>query len=177
MKKISIWAPLCVMALMAPGCRKAGDHPGTPPADGEVIPKEAWQDSGFDTPEATIATYLWAGREANLEKMQECMSERDALAFAKLTKGESKKGVLEGLRAAWGNARGYRIVSKRQRSPDHVELEFGIEGWKGPPERMTLKRVGTAWKIDDLQKRAEENRRKSLERQRSIANKAIDADQ
>ena len=177
MKKISIWALLCLMALMALGCRKAGDHPGVAPADGEVVPKEAWQDSGYDTPEATIATYLWAGREANLEKMQECMSERDALAFAKLTNGESKKGVLEGLRVAWGNARGYRILSKRQVSPDHVELEFAIDGWNGSPERMTLTKVDTAWKIDDLQKRAEENRRKWLERQRSIANKAIDRDQ
>jgi hypothetical protein len=169
MKKISIWAPLCVMAIVAPGCRNAADHSGTAPADGQVIPKEAWQDSGFDTPEATIATYLWAGREANLEKMQECMSERDALAFAKLTEGESKKGVLEGLRAAWGNARGYRIVSRRHLSPDHVEVEFAIDGWEGGPERMTLRRVGAAWKIDELQERAEENRRKSLERQRSIS--------
>ena len=177
MKKASIWTPLCVMALMALGCRKAGDHAGMGPVDGQVIPKEAWQDSGFDTPDATIATYLWAGREANLEKMQECMSERDALAFADLIKGESKKGVLEGLRAAWGNARGYRILSRRQLSPDHVELEFAIDGWNGSPERITLRKVGTAWKIDDLQKRAEETRRKSLERQESTANKAIDRDQ
>ena len=150
---------------------------GVKQSEAAVLRKAAWANSGFDSAEATISTYFWSGREADLKRMQTCMSPDDGAAFERLIAKTSEPKMLECLTRAWNEADGYRIVSKESVAEDQIDFEIQVLGWgwDGGSQRLTLRRYGQVWKIDGLQRQAAEATAKAKQRAADVAEVLVES--
>ncbi|MBI5384428.1 MAG: hypothetical protein HZA90_07040 [Verrucomicrobia bacterium] len=108
----------------------------------------SFSDAGFATPEDALQTFFHAMQRGDWERIFESLT---AESLGELQESLSEKAeearVKEGEQMlATFRVKGYRLASKEVQSEDRVVLILQTSA-DGEPHRMTLRRVGTDWKL------------------------------
>lgn len=78
------------------------------------VAKEAWNDAGFDSPEAALQTFFWAMREGNIARIAQCFPAKEGQYLAMLDQPdraqERERTIAEFQLMTQGI--GYRVVEK-----------------------------------------------------------------
>lgn len=122
-------------------------HAAEPEADAEItslksklILKQDWKNAGFETPQATGETFMWATREGNFEILQKCFNDSEAVAFS----DEDRTRMQHAAEAATG----YQPLAIRKFDDNRVQLKFKVPGWQEAPFMHVFVRVDNEWKAD-----------------------------
>lgn len=125
----------------------ASVHATEPEADAAItvlksklILNKDWKNAGFETPQATCETFLWATREGNVEMVLKCFSDLERADFT----DEDKKRMQPAAAAATG----YQPLAIRRIDDNRVQLKFKVPGWQDEPFMHEFVRVDNEWKID-----------------------------
>lgn len=105
-----------------------------------VYAKRTWTHRGFATPQQTLATYVWAIRELDLECVRECIeAPNDADVTLTFIKSANKVGY------------GYQPLAKRIVDGNTVDLKvrLAVVGQGKTIVTFRFCRVGEVWKINN----------------------------
>jgi hypothetical protein len=114
-------------------------------------PKTSWTFAGYASPEAALETYFWAinGRDTtNVEASMTPGAREDFLEEvqdAKKTKAQYLAETGSGLE----KVSGYRILGTEPIAVDEVDVKITMEGGGNASDEMTVKKIGTEWKVDE----------------------------
>lgn len=128
--------------------------PSLPPtlswAPGDVLAQADWQDFGNATPQAAVATHLWALRHGDLTRLAE-ISNIGPETIGKLQKLPGN-AVVEAL--GMNRILGARLIEARETRPDTYEIQYEASFEGDLPPGMTsgfnhvqVVRSGNEWKI------------------------------
>ena len=99
-----------------------------------------WKNAGFNTPQATALTFMWALRERNTACIRRCLDSPEKMAPAET--------AIVGLEDARAAAKGFQALAIRTVDENTVDLKFKIVGWQEKPLVHRLKKIEGVWKID-----------------------------
>lgn len=111
------------------------------------IKKASWTFVGRSEPDATIQSFLWATVQGDISRTLECFTPEAQLALQKKSAGTSEAEIARQLREAFAKVKSFYVLENRMISNDEVILSVALEGASDP--KVTLKRIGTEWKIQD----------------------------
>lgn len=104
------------------------------------VSKPDWKNVGFNTPQATVQTFMWAMREKNLKVIRTC--------FDAPEKMETSETELQDLEKAGSAAEGFHALAIRRVDNGSVELKFEVSGWGNKPMVHKLRSIDGKWKLD-----------------------------
>jgi len=100
------------------------------------------------TPEATVQTFLWSTTAGNLERVKQCFA--DALPDG-MQDGTNLESVRKDMLEQTKDFEGFRIVGRKDISPDEVIVAVTVVGMNTPTreetEPMPLRRTNGEWKL------------------------------
>lgn len=104
------------------------------------LEKSRWKNAGFETPQATLQTFLWAMREGDWKIIASCSDSPGTIKPSEADLERQKKGAEA--------ATGYLAMAIRAIEHGAVELKFQVTGWSTSPLVHKMKRIGGEWKFD-----------------------------
>ena len=110
-------------------------------------PKASWAFAGNASPEAALETYFWAIKNQNAANFAASLT-RSALLDA----GESIDQFFKESVPSLKKISGYRILGINAIAADEIDFKIATEGGAdqgGDSDEMTIKRIGTEWKVDE----------------------------
>ena len=115
-------------------------------------PKASWAFAGYASPEAALQTYFWAMNKQDTTNLYASMTPG---AREEFTKGQQDAGQTEAqffreLAPVLKKFSGYRILEIQPVAADEFDLIIAIEDGPNKSDNMTVKRVGTEWKVDEI---------------------------
>lgn len=99
-----------------------------------------WKNAGFDTPQSTAQTFMWALRERDFDALKMCFSNPE-----KMGDPASDKAPLEEARVA---VKGFQALAIRRINETTIDLKFKVQGWGDTALVHRLKKTKTGWKLD-----------------------------
>jgi hypothetical protein len=117
----------------------------TPPG---FTSREGLVESGLTTPEATVQSFLRAMRDGDTKRFMQCMTpEVRKREFTEAMDEDQLAKFGEKLKEEMGTFSNFRIVERKEASPDHIQL--GLQASSGPSiMRLGLRKVGNDWLMD-----------------------------
>jgi uncharacterized protein (TIGR03435 family) len=110
-------------------------------------PKESWAFAGYATPEAALETYFWALNKQDAKSYKASMT-TSALQDAGETIEQSISEAAPGLK----KISGCRILGIEAIATDEIVFQIAMEGGENESDGnddMTIKKIGTEWKVDE----------------------------
>ena len=106
--------------------------------------------AGYDTPEASVQSMIWAAGTGDLEKLPAGVTAEEMEQFRNKMKGKSPEEISHAL-VAWANAMAdYRITQKEVISDDEVHLHIhatpSAEALHSGKAVIRMKKIGDEWK-------------------------------
>ena len=102
----------------------------------EPLKASDWKNVGFEKPQNTAQTFMWAIRERDWETINNSLTVPE------------KEPNTDGLEEARKIATGFRSLAIRQVDENTVDLKFVVSGWPTPPLSHRLKHTEAGWKFD-----------------------------
>jgi len=102
--------------------------------------------AGYQTPQATLKTTLWALSNGNTDAFLACYSPEARVTFEKQWRGKSKDALREEGKQQFSRTTGVKILNEERISDNRTVLTVLVEG-EGRTEKMPLVRVGSEWKM------------------------------
>jgi len=113
------------------------------------VPREAWAFAGYATPEAACQSVVWAISSGDVRTFHASLTEEGRQELESEENGQSESDLAaEGVRVL-GKAKAFRVDAREERSDGTVVLTVSLIRPDEPPqtEKITVKRVGTEWKL------------------------------
>lgn len=107
----------------------------------DVIEKIDWKNCGFQTPQDTVQTWMWATREENVGLLLTCFDSLEGL-------GPFTEEDRDRMKEVGAAATGFQPLEIREIDEDEVELKFRGTGFEDAVYLQKLKRVDGKWKLD-----------------------------
>ncbi|MFN7843637.1 MAG: hypothetical protein ACK5YR_11550 [Pirellula sp.] len=102
---------------------------------------ESWRNVGFDTPQATLQTFMWAVREQKPDVIgKACLDSPD--------KTNNPEAQRQWLKHAKATATSFRALAIRNVDETTVDLKFEIPGWSVAILSQKMKKTKAGWKLD-----------------------------
>ena len=113
------------------------------------LARDHWTFQGYATPEAAVASALWAARDANPDVYIASLTPEARQAFESEHQGKSPQQTAADLKKQFGSVSAFHVSGQKQVSPTEmdmqIEMQYGNNGGKvRAGVRMTL--VGNEWK-------------------------------
>lgn len=110
----------------------------------QVLPEKqleaaSWRNVGFDTPQATLQTFMWALREQKLDVITACFDDPDKIDHTP----EAQRYRLQQTKTA----KSYRAVAIRNVDEITADLKFEVPGWSVATLSHRLKKTKDGWKF------------------------------
>jgi len=111
----------------------------------QVLPEKqleatSWRNVGFDTPQATAQTFMWALREQKLDDIKACFNYPDKM--------DAPGTGDDGLHEAKVAAKSFRALAIKNIDETTVDLKFEVQGWGDAALTHRLKKTKAGWKLD-----------------------------
>ena len=112
------------------------------------FPKEEWTFRGFQTPEDSLVSGMWALINGDLEKVVEALSSNEREQWRARAEGKTEEEVRAGILREYGDLTGMKITEERHVSPKEVVLNVEMAG----PGQMSMRELhfhleGNEWKM------------------------------
>ena len=110
-------------------------------------PKTSWAFAGYASPEAALQTYFWAINKQDAKNFEASMT-TSALQDA----GEPIEQAIKEAAPALKKISGYRILGINAIAADEIVFKIATEGGAvqgDDSDEMTIKKIGTEWKVDE----------------------------
>jgi hypothetical protein len=98
----------------------------------------SWRNVGFDTPQATLQTFMWALREQRLDVIKACFDYPD-----KIDTPEAQRHRLQQTKAA----KSLRALAIKNVDEITADLKFEVPGWSVATLSHRLKKTKEGWKF------------------------------
>jgi Domain of unknown function (DUF4878) len=118
----------------------------TPGKQGALVPKENWAFAGYASPESTVQSAIWAVSQGDLKTFLGSLTPEMQEEIKKEWGQKSEAEIAAEGKAETQKTKGYQIQNTQTISPDEVVLSLQMDG-KETSEEMTVKRIGTEWKL------------------------------
>ncbi len=106
-----------------------------------ILEAKSWRNIGFDTPQATLQTFLWAVREQKPDVISKaCLDSPD-----KINNPEAQRQWLQHAKV---NATSFRALAIRNVDETTVDLKFEVPGWSVAILSQKMKKTKAGWKFD-----------------------------
>ncbi len=126
--------------------RSATDEPPAEPAAGAPIPREAWNFSGYGTPEAALVSAIWSMKEGNPQVYLDSLSPEEQVRMASTWQDKSEAEIAAKHQQDVAQIRSLRVLETQNVSPDEVVMKVFLDG-VNRTENVKVKRVGNDWKV------------------------------
>jgi hypothetical protein len=112
----------------------------------QVLPEKkleaaSWRYVGFDTPSATLQTFMWAVREQKLDVINKACLDSPI-------KTDNSKSQRQWLQTARVTATSFRALEIRTVDETTVDLKFEVPGWSVATLSQRMKKTKAGWKFD-----------------------------
>jgi hypothetical protein len=110
-------------------------------------PKTSWAFAGYASPEAALQTYFWAINKQDATNLKASMT-ISALQDA----GETIEQSISEAAPELKKISGYRILGIPMIADDEIVFKIAMEGGENDSDgsdEMTIKKIGTEWKVDE----------------------------
>ena len=115
------------------------------PAEGQSIPSSDWRFMGYETPEATLISGLWAMKEGQLAGLMDTFTPEERKRFAAQMQGKSEGEMLQRLQKEFAQVNGLRVVGQHELPSGEVVLDVYLEGI-GKLKKYQMSQVNNEWK-------------------------------
>lgn len=109
----------------------------------QLLDAADWKNAGFETPQATAQTFLWAMRERNANVVKECFDAPDKIDINSFEDDPDETPTA---------AKSLRALAIRRVDERTVDLKFEVTGCQTPSLVHTLvhrlKKTETGWKLE-----------------------------
>ena len=110
----------------------------------QVLPEKqlessSWRNVGFDTPQATLQTFMWALREQKLDVIKACFDYPDKIDATP----ESQRHRLQQTKTA----KNFRALAIKNVDEITADLKFEVPGWSVATLSHRLKKTKEGWKF------------------------------
>jgi RNA polymerase sigma factor (sigma-70 family) len=102
--------------------------------------------AGYQTPQATLKSALWAMSNGDTEAFLACYSPEGKVTFENQWRGKSREALKEEGKQQFSRTTGVRVLNEEKISDNRVILTVFVEG-EGKTEKMPLVRMGSEWKM------------------------------
>ena len=111
----------------------------------QVLPEKqleaaSWRNVGFDTPQATLQSFMWALREQKLDVIKVCFDHPE--------KTDTPEDQLHRLKQAKATAKSFRALAIKNVDETTADLKFEVPGWSVATLTHRLKKTKAGWKFD-----------------------------
>ena len=109
----------------------------------QVLPEKqlessSWRNVGFDTPQATLQTFMWALREQKLDVIKACFDYPD-----KIDTPEAQRYRLQQAKTA----KSFRALAIKNVDEITADLKFEVPGWSVATLSHRLTKTTEGWKF------------------------------
>jgi hypothetical protein len=102
--------------------------------------------AGYQTPEATLKTTLWAMSNGDTDAFMACYTPEGRAVFENQWRGRSKEALKEEGKQHFGRITGIKVVNEEKISDSRVVLTLFTEG-ENRTDKMSLVKIGDEWKM------------------------------
>ena len=116
----------------------------------EYFAKENWVFAGYATPEATLQSFLWAMRQADMKTLQASLTEEGWARFGKGRDNVPAAALEEQVKRKIKGTAGFRILERNDISEDEIVLRIHSagEGSSAGDQNIAMKRLEGEWKVE-----------------------------
>jgi hypothetical protein len=115
------------------------------PAEGQSIPSSDWRFMGYETPEATLISGLWAMKEGQLVGLMDTFTPEERKRFEAQMQEKSEGEMLQRLQKEFAQVNGLRVVGQHELPSGEVVLDVYLEGI-GKLKKYQMSQVNNEWK-------------------------------
>ena len=112
----------------------------------ESFPREQWQFSGYQTPEAALVSAIWAMKEGRPEVYLDSLSPEEQERMALRWENQTEQQVASKHQQDVANISGLRIMTSDTTSPNEVRMTVVLDGLDRT-EEVRMHQVNGQWKF------------------------------
>ncbi|MCI0747738.1 MAG: hypothetical protein L0Y58_20215 [Verrucomicrobia subdivision 3 bacterium] len=124
-----------------------GTASGQAGADPFLFVRDSWKFAGFATPESTLESVVFAMSQGDHRAMLSAVTPEEAARMSREFEGKSDEQISRDTRRQLSKISSYRILERKELSPDEVVLDVYASGGEDKVIGMLMKRVGAEWRF------------------------------
>ncbi|MCW5558303.1 MAG: sigma-70 family RNA polymerase sigma factor [Verrucomicrobiae bacterium] len=115
----------------------------------DTFPRENWAFAGYEDPESTMISTLWAGLNGDLQTFLASMTPEEQARNQGQWGGAPESQIRDGLVEGFNQTKAVRVLGKESLSDEMIVLNLLVEQENGHSEtpRMLFRRIGNEWRM------------------------------
>lgn len=136
-------------AALATAQKVQSAKPELAPTRSEAIPKEAWANVGYATPEAAFQTICFAMSKGDVQTYLNSLSPEQQTNMTKAFQGKSQAEIAAGQMAEMEPVNDFQVVGKIEVGPDQVQMLVHTAG-EDLNTIFVMTNVNNSWKFANM---------------------------
>lgn len=113
---------------------------------GTLFPRESWAFAGYATPENALQSAVFAMSQGDYKTFAASMAPEEAARLQQSWADKTPEQIAEDGRRETANITGFRVLEKREVSPEQTVLTI-YAGGEEKVQRVVMQKVGEEWKL------------------------------